>query len=159
MVKVLAALGVIMLGVWAAFARPQSGLPDGVWLAVDGERIVEIAACAPGSEVRCGTLVWLRTPTDGEGRPLRDDRNVDLALQRRAICELQVLSAFKAGAEAGRWTGTIYVPDDGQTFQGTVMVEGDRLSVTHEINSPDATRSRIEVWTRVTKPFARCSPM
>ena len=64
-------------------ASAQSPSIDGRWLSGDGERVVEVGPCGPGATMRCGTIIWLQSPTDSDGIPVKDIANADpLADQR-----------------------------------------------------------------------------
>ena len=138
-------------------ARAQSPSIDGRWLSSNGERVVEIAACENGAAGRCGTVIWLRSPTDTSGVPIKDIANSNAVLKRRPICELQILTEFSSSVSGG-WSGQIYDLDEGRTTRGVLKLEGDVLVLNFDRETPDSQAVIAQVWSRMSRPFARCSP-
>ena len=151
------ALAFIALSALSVPSRAAASI-DGLWLTKDGEGIVEIAPCASDSANKCGKIVWMKTPTDEEGKPLRDQRNPDAALQRRPICMLTILSDLKPVGGDAFDKGIIYDPEEGKTYTGAIKLEGDQLRVTGTVGLAVIDVSDSEVWTPMKKPFARCAP-
>lgn len=108
-----------------AWAEEQ---PTGVWRLVNGKVTVKVAPC--GANL-CGTVVALKKPRDGKGRPRLDKENPNPALRKRPVIGLTILSNMQP-AGGNVWTGTIYNPDDGNTYAsrlklqtpGTMQVQG-----------------------------------
>ena len=89
----------------------------GLWQTEDGESLIRIAPCG---QKLCGTLAWLKEPSDGQGAPKRDSANADPALRNRPLIGVPLLTGLaKAGAG---WSGKIYNPDDGKTYDGGVAL-------------------------------------
>jgi uncharacterized protein (DUF2147 family) len=145
----------VSLGGCKALAQPPS--IDGRWLSGDGERVVEIGPCVKGGETRCGTVIWLQSPTDTDGIPVKDTANPDPALKRRPICGLQVVGGFSA-SDRGGWSGQIYDIDTGQSRRGELRLESDSLRVHFDQETLDTQGDAGQVWARMTRLFARCSP-
>jgi uncharacterized protein (DUF2147 family) len=124
----IAALGAILAAL--AGSAQAAGTVQGVWLTQSGSAKVRLAPC--GSKL-CGTIIWLKNPTDkATGKPPIDGKNPDPALRDRPIVGLQMIHDFKSAA-GGRWTGgSIYDPESGKTYasklnlnpDGTLKVEG-----------------------------------
>lgn len=91
----------------------------GVWRMANGKVTVRVAPC--GSNL-CGTVVGLKKPRDDKGRPRLDKENPNPALRRRPVIGLTILSNMKAGGD-GYWTGTIYNPDDGNTYRSEMKLQ------------------------------------
>lgn len=138
-------------------ASAQSPSIDGSWLSGDGERVVEVGPCGPGATMRCGTIIWLQSPTDSDGIPVKDIANADPALRRRSICNLEVLTGLSP-ADQGSWGGQVYDPDAGRTRRGELKLRSDTLRLNFAEETPDTQAARDQVWTRMPRPFARCSP-
>ncbi len=115
-VRAAIAAGFLSLAVpaWAG------GQPTGLWRMADGKVTVKVSPCGLNF---CGTVVALRQPRDGKGRPRVDKENPNPALRKRPVIGLTILRNMQA---AGRnyWTGTIYNPDDGNTYSSNMQLQG-----------------------------------
>ena len=149
--KVVPLLIVILLGVvYGPVSLSAQGLtPEGVWLH-DNERIrVKIARCDEQRvEPLCGKLVWLKNPDDEEGEPRRDIENPDRAQHDQTITGKTVIHGLVRGG-ARLWTdGTIYNPDDGESYNARVeVVDPNTLHVRAYVMLP--LFGETKVWTRV----------
>lgn len=85
----------------------------GVWRLENGRVTVRVAAC--GASL-CGTVIGLKKPRDDKGRPRLDKENPNPALRKRPVIGLTILSNMRLRGD-GYWTGTIYNPDDGNTYR------------------------------------------
>lgn len=118
--------GILVLGAQLAHADNADAL--GVWRMENGKVTVRVSDC--GGNL-CGTVVALKKPIDDKGRPRRDKENPNPALRDRPVIGLTILSNMKPTGD-GRWSGTIYNPDDGYTYSskmrlqdsGTMKVDG-----------------------------------
>ncbi len=96
--------------------------PLGRWLTAGGKSQVEIAPC--GDRLG-GRIVWLKEPLDEDGKPKRDVKNKDESLRQRPILGLPLLQGFKR-LEDGSWgEGSIYNPEDGDTYRSQMRLVGD----------------------------------
>ena len=94
--------------------------PAGTWLTKDADARVRIATCGGAW---CGTIVWLKQAIDPATRkPQIDDKNRDETKRSRPIIGLQILIGFQPSGP-GRWSGKIYNPDDGNTYDGNISLE------------------------------------
>ena len=59
--------------------------PSGIWAKEDGSAKMEVKKCGRGI---CSKIVWLRSPEDSRGRPLRDARNENTSMRDRPIIGL-----------------------------------------------------------------------
>ena len=59
--------------------------PSGIWAKEDGSAKMEVKKCGRGI---CSKIVWLRSPEDSRGRPLRDARNENTSMRDRPIMGL-----------------------------------------------------------------------
>lgn len=91
----------------------------GVWRMANGKVTVRVSRC--GANL-CGTVVALKKPRDDKGRLRRDKENPNPALRHRPVIGLTILSNMKAGGD-GYWTGTIYNPDDGNTYRSEMKLQ------------------------------------
>ena len=114
-----------MAGMAAAIlmlAGPASADPGatGLWRMSNGKVTVKVAPC--GAKL-CGTVVALKKPRDDKGRPRLDKENPNAALRRRPVVGLTILSNMQPAGE-NYWTGTIYNPDDGNTYSSNMQLQG-----------------------------------
>lgn len=91
----------------------------GIWRLQNGKVTVKVSRC--GGNL-CGTVVGLKKPRDDKGRPRLDKENPNKSLRSRPVMGLTILSNMKPQGE-GRWTGTIYNPDDGNTYQSKMKLQ------------------------------------
>ena len=119
--RIAAALTAAALGVGVASGPALAGSgPMGVWRMSNGKVTVRVSPCGPKL---CGTVVALKKPRDDKGRPRRDKENPNPALRQRPVIGLTILSNMRPSGE-GRWTGTIYNPDDGNTYSSRMQLKG-----------------------------------
>jgi uncharacterized protein (DUF2147 family) len=103
-------------GVGAAPAAVASPLA-GYWRTDGGKSQVLVTDC--GGNV-CANIVWLKEPNDKAGRPLRDANNENPKLRARPILGLPLFEGMRP-AQNG-WSGRIYNPEDGGTFNVTLSL-------------------------------------
>jgi uncharacterized protein (DUF2147 family) len=97
----------------AMFAAPAAAQDaTGTWLTQTGDSRIRIAPC--GANL-CGTIVWQRTPS-------KDVNNPDAAKKSRNLVGITLLSMRKTGD--GKWAGSLYNPNDGKTYSGTLTQNG-----------------------------------
>lgn len=89
----------------------------------NGKVTVRVTEC--GNSL-CGTIVALKEPLDGHGRPKRDKENPNPELRNRPIVGLMILSNMRPDGD-NRWKGTIYNPDDGRTYSSRMKLQGENL--------------------------------
>jgi uncharacterized protein (DUF2147 family) len=94
--------------------------PAGTWRMSNGKVTVRVAPCGGAF---CGRVVALRKPRDDKGRPRLDKENPNPALRHRPVIGLTILSNMRADGE-GSWSGTIYNPDDGNTYSSYMQLTG-----------------------------------
>ena len=116
-----AALIVLTLGL-AVGAHPAlaSDSATGTWRMSNGKVTVRVSQCGPGL---CGTVVALKKAHDDKGRPRLDKENPNPVLRKRPVIGLTILSDMRP-AGTGTWTGTIYNPDDGNTYSSSMQLVG-----------------------------------
>ncbi len=129
---------------FALFAAPAAAAdPSGTWLTADGEARVQISNCG---SAYCGRIVWLKEPNDPQtGKPKLDKFNKDASKQSRPVIGLQIISGMEASG-ANLWKGSLYNPEDGNTFTGSLALQGaDRMKLEGCVL---ALFCRSEVWKR-----------
>ena len=108
-----------VLAIFAALslAPALAAEPAGLWRTQDGESMIRIAPC--GTKL-CGTLAWLKDPAGEDGAPRRDSANADAALRNRPLIGVPLMAGLAKAGEI--WSGKIYNPDDGKTYDGSVAL-------------------------------------
>ncbi len=112
-------LGLAVAGCVAIAGSAAASDALGVWRMENGKVTVRVSPC--GGNL-CGTVVGLRKPRDDKGRPRLDKENPNPALRKRPVIGLTILSNMKPRGE-GYWSGTIYNPDDGNTYSSNMMLQ------------------------------------
>jgi uncharacterized protein (DUF2147 family) len=98
----LASIGLLAgLCIAPAFA----GSPDGIWLRDTGASRVKFAKCG---EALCGHIVWLKD-TKGPAK-----------LGQRVFYDMK-----SNGADS--WVGKAFNPEDGKTYSGKILLNGDAM--------------------------------
>ena len=116
-----AGLAAAMLIGTHAMATAQTVAPDGIWYDEKGSTIIKFAPC---STAYCGTIVWLKEPTQADGSPQIDSSNPDVTKQKRPIVGLEIFSGLTA--EDDHWKGRVYNPDNGKVYDVTIKVRTDK---------------------------------
>jgi uncharacterized protein (DUF2147 family) len=114
--RTVAAAVAALLAVAAAPAAMAEGA-TGIWRLDNGK--VTVAPC--GGNL-CGTVVALKKPVDDKGRPRLDKENPDKSLRRRPVIGLTIMSNMRPAGN-DRWNGTIYNPDDGNTYRSKMKLQ------------------------------------
>jgi uncharacterized protein (DUF2147 family)/fucose 4-O-acetylase-like acetyltransferase len=135
-------------------ASASAATPIGVWYAEGGAAKVGIERCDEAK--LCGRVLWLRSPLDEDGCPLRDVHNPDPALRARQVEGLEVLRGLMQRAD-GTWTdGSIYDPASGYTYRCQLSLDGnDRLRLRGYVGVP--LIGRTTTWTRVGAESRMCA--
>lgn len=116
----------------------------GKWKLEDGTAIVEVYK---QGDVFNGKIVWLQTPTEADGTPVKDENNPDAKLRSRQIIGLNMLSGLKkTGTEYSG--GSIYDPSNGKTYNCSMKVEGDILKVRGSLDKKGVFGRTMD-WFRV----------
>jgi len=142
-----------MLLMLASPARAATGADSilGLWNTPDRDARFEIYRC--GVEY-CGKISWLEEPnypptkSGLAGRPKVDLKNPDPALRGRTLLGIPLIQGLRF--EGGNsWRGTIYSPEDGNTYKVKLTIAGDRLMVRGYLGI--VLLGRTQTWTRETK--------
>ena len=126
----------------AAAAEPT---PVGVWLHSNGRIQMEIYPCG---EDLCGKLVWFKYPNNDDGTPRTDVNNPDPTLRAPPLMGLQVLHGLRR-TDDGWEDGTVYNPDDGETYstEMTILPDGTLRTRGYILIT---LIGKTVIWTRVT---------
>ena len=119
MKEMIAALAVAAGIMGLAGAAHANDAATGIWRLDNGRVTVRVTPCGDNL---CGTVVALKKPRDDKGRPRLDKENPNKALRSRPVIGLTILSNMKPEGD-GRWNGTIYNPDDGNTYRSRMKLQ------------------------------------
>ncbi len=112
----------VSAGPISARAAPDAA---GTWKMENGKVTVQITHC--GSKL-CGNIVAMAKPLDKKGRPKRDKDNPNKFLRDRPIIGLRILEGMEAKGD-GKWEGSIYNADDGNTYSSIMRLQGNEMRV------------------------------
>lgn len=128
-----------------ALAQAQDS-PAGRWYTEGRKSQIEISPC-DGTKL-CGRIIWLNEPNDESGKPKTDVKNPLPPNRDKPIVGLALLAGFVKQPD-GTWAeGTIYNPEDGETYKCIMTLEGqDTLKVRGYVGMP--MLGKTQVWTRV----------
>ena len=120
----MAAVLSAMVGGIASAAHAQATSPDGIWYTKGQESIIKVHPCGEGESPLCGTLVWLKEPTETNGSPKLDNLNKDPAKKGKPMIGLDILLNMKPDED--HYKGKAYNPEDGKFYDITFKVkDGD----------------------------------
>ena len=105
------------IGVAHAAATP----PDGIWYDKDQSAIIKFHPCTDAAPNYCGTIVWLKDPTEADGSPKVDTLNKDPAKKGKPMIGLDVFT--KMVEDDDHWKGKAYNAEDGKTYDVTFAVK------------------------------------
>jgi uncharacterized protein (DUF2147 family) len=95
--------------------------PTGTWLTQTGGSRIRIADCGGAL---CGTIIWLKEPTDPDtGKPKTDKNNSDATKRSRPLLGVQIVLGMKPNG-TGKWSGQVYNAEDGKTYSGNLTYTG-----------------------------------
>jgi uncharacterized protein (DUF2147 family) len=137
-------LALILLALGTPHAAVAAPGPEGFWRTATDNGVVQVFACGAAL---CGTLV---TSDRLKEHPEQvDGRNADASLRTRTLKGLALFTAMKGGPT--EWAGgSLYNPDDGHTYRGSIRLTGpDTLTLTGCVFKPFC---RSETWTRTPPP-------
>ncbi|MCC5945060.1 MAG: DUF2147 domain-containing protein [Bernardetiaceae bacterium] len=126
--------------------QTRETLLEGVWMT--GKKDAHVEITKKGNKYY-GKIVWLEITHDENGNIRKDDLNPDESLRDHEIMGLEILKDFKY-AGRGEWEdGTVYDPDTGNTYSGTMRIEDDYDKLKMRGYVGIALFGRTDVWTRV----------
>jgi uncharacterized protein (DUF2147 family) len=110
----------VALGLAAGTGSALADGATGTWRMSNGKVTVRVAPCGGGL---CGRVVALKKSHDDKGRPRLDKENPNPSLRQRPVIGLTILSNMRSDGQ-GTWSGTIYNPDDGNTYSSSMQLVG-----------------------------------
>lgn len=134
-------------------ARASAADINSMWTTGDGDAQIHVFTCG---DLLCGQIGVIRDPIDqSTGKPPVDKNNPNPALRTKAIVGTDLFQLMKPSGQ-NVWHGKIYNPEDGQSYDATVTLEGDRLKVRG--CGLAGLICQTETWTRATGPLAPKQP-
>jgi uncharacterized protein (DUF2147 family) len=135
-----AAVALVAALLFGAVAYAAEGA-EGTWQTPEDNAVVKIEACGAAL---CGRIV---TSDQLKAHPDQtDERNRNAALRSRPLKGLTLFYGVKGGPT--EWSGgSLYDPDDGKTYRGSIKLTGaDTLQLTGCVFRPFC---KSETWTRI----------
>jgi Delta7-sterol 5-desaturase len=129
--------GVVLLTISGVFIAAVSGQAradtrsdiEGNWATNGFGSIVRLSPCVSDPDAMCGKIVWLWEATDPDGRPRLDTHNPKRSLRTRSLVGVEIVRGLKETSD-GEWReGSIYNPDDGRTYTGSVSSRNGTLEL------------------------------
>ena len=117
-------LALLMGAATVASALADAKSPEGIWYTKGQESIIKVHPCTEGSTSFCGTLVWLKEPTEADGSQKIDTKNEDLAKKNKPLVGLDILIGMKPDND--HYKGKAYNPEDGKLYSITFTVKTDK---------------------------------
>ena len=143
-VAIFRIVAIMALATFAANAA-QTAEVVGVWINAMANTKVRISPCGPAL---CGNIVWLKVSSNPQtGEPLTDRNNPDPANRSRPLLGLQIITDLKPGRDAGEWTGKVYSPNEGNTFDASFFMDGPN-NIKMEGCKLAGLLCRNQIWTR-----------
>jgi len=118
----------------------------GDWQVPSGT-IVRIDPCPSGL---CMRIVFISPKADST----MDIHNPDASLRGKSLCNLEIGSHFHASDATHASGGTIYDPKSGNTYSGTMAVDGDTMRLRGYVGI--SLFGRTEIWHRVHANYQSC---
>jgi uncharacterized protein (DUF2147 family) len=100
----------LLLAASAGIAQPPAASPIGIWQNPKGTIRVRTRPCG---EMLCGNIVW------ASAKAMADARDAGVT----SLIGTELLSDYRHTGGA-RWTGQVYVPDQGRRFYSTIEQKG-----------------------------------
>ena len=119
-----ASLAAAMLAGGAAHALAEPIDPQGIWYTDGEESIIKVHSCTDKADAYCGTMVWLKEPTEADGSQKIDKLNKDPSKKNKPLIGIDILINMKSDDD--HWTGKAYNPEDGKFYDVTFKVKTDK---------------------------------
>ncbi|MBN9298994.1 MAG: DUF2147 domain-containing protein [Filimonas sp.] len=125
--------------------RAQKDPIERVWYNAEKTSKIEIYRATDGKLY--GKIVWLKEPTDANGKPRTDVNNPKENLRNTPIMNYPILKAFtKSKSENEYEGGSVYDPMTGKTYCGKLTLQGTSLKLRGYICG-FSLLGRSSIWT------------
>lgn len=105
-----------------AHSRAETPGIHGPWATQGFGAIVNIGPCDDAPARACGRIVWLWDPVDQQGRARVNVAHPEAGARGKPLIGTLVLQGFSETAP-GAWSGgTVYNPDDGRSYSGSIRL-------------------------------------
>ena len=143
----LVLLIILLLAIFLCTATLQAQTSPflGDWQVPSGS-IVRIDPCSSDFCIRIVSI----SPT----APKTDINNPDANLRGKSLCNLEIGSRFHPSDATHASGGTIYDPRSGNTYRGSMVVDGDTMRLRGYVGI--SLFGRTEIWHRVHQSYASC---
>jgi len=144
----LALSSLLLIAIFTSTAplKAQTSPFLGDWQVPSGT-IVRIDPCSSGF---CMRILFISPTADAT----TDIHNPDATLRGKSLCNLEIGSRFHISDATHASGGTIYDPKSGNTYRGTMVVEGDLLRLRGYVGF--SLFGRTEIWHRVHGSYQSC---
>ena len=142
----LASLLLLAIFTGTATLKAQTSPFLGDWQVPSGT-IVRIDPCSSGF---CMRIVFISPKADST----MDIHNPDATLRGKSLCNLEIGSRFHSSDATHASGGTIYDPKSGNTYRGTMVVDGDIVRLRGYVGI--SLFGRTEIWHRVHASYESC---
>lgn len=115
----------------------------GTWLTESKKAHVQLAPC--GNKL-CGKIVWLKEPTDQNGKPKVDKENPDAAKHETPSLGSVMIDGMAPDGPNSWNGGTIYNAEDGNTYASKMELTDP---VTLKVSGCVLFFCKKQTWTRV----------
>jgi uncharacterized protein (DUF2147 family) len=117
----------------------------GIWQTGTGKGRIQITKYG---DKYGGKIVWLKEPTDANGKMKLDSKNPDELKKKNTIIGLTNLLGFTYEGHGKYENGIIYDPENGKTYKCIMTLDGETtLKVRGYIGF--SLIGRTDVWTRI----------
>jgi uncharacterized protein (DUF2147 family) len=111
----LLSIALLCVSAVASFAAD----PTGIW-RTEEEATIRVSNCSGGL---CAAIASIKEPNDPQtGKPKTDINNVDPTKRNRPVIGMPIFTGLRPEG-ANKWTGQIYNPEDGKTYDVSVVLE------------------------------------
>ena len=124
--------------------------PAGIWYTDERESIIKVHPCADNAGDFCGSIVWLKEPTESDGSPKVDKLNPDPSKRSNPMVGSVIL--VNMSEDGDHWKGHAYNPEDGKLYDITFKVKTDK-----EANDTADLRGCVLRFLCKTSTFTRAS--
>jgi uncharacterized protein (DUF2147 family) len=144
----LALAFILLLAIFTCTAtvKAQTSPFLGDWQVPSGT-IVHIDQCASDF---CMRIVFISPKADST----MDIHNPDATSRGKSLCNLEIGSRFHPSDATHASGGTLYDPKSGNTYRGTMVLDGDLLRLRGYVGF--SLFGRTEIWHRVHQSYASC---
>ncbi len=113
-------------------AAAAATTPEGIWYTDEHDSIIKVHPCADGNDKFCGSIVWLKDPTESDGSPKVDKLNPDASKRGNPMVGSEILVGMIEDGD--HWKGHAYNPEDGKLYDITFKVKtGKELNDTADL--------------------------